>query len=158
MAEAIVRKYRRRDRDAILEITAQSFGGACLDSNIEQHFGAIARTTWQERKQRGIDHDLRHNARHVLVAELDGLVVGYVCTRVYRDMAVGHLANMAVARQYQGRGIGKMLIRASLDHFRRLGLKYARIETLEQNATGRHLYPAFGFKEVGRQIFFFREL
>jgi hypothetical protein len=29
---------------------------------------------------------------------------------------------------------------------------------MEQNDTGKHLYPAFGFKEIGRQIFFFREL
>ena len=28
----------------------------------------------------------------------------------------------------------------------------AKIETLEQNVIGRHLYPAIGFVEVARQI------
>jgi ribosomal protein S18 acetylase RimI-like enzyme len=39
-----------------------------------------------------------------------------------------------------------------LEHFRRNGVECARIETLEQNPIGQHLYPAVGFREVARQI------
>ena len=28
----------------------------------------------------------------------------------------------------------------------------AKIETLEQNTIGRHLYPSLGFREIARQI------
>jgi ribosomal protein S18 acetylase RimI-like enzyme len=65
---------------------------------------------------------------------------------------------MAVASDYQGQGVGKILMRQALSHFREHGMRYARIETLEQNYRGQSLYPAFGFKEVGRQIFYLREL
>jgi hypothetical protein len=34
----------------------------------------------------------------------------------------------------------------------------AKIETLEQNPIGRHLYPALGFREVARQIHFAMDL
>lgn len=153
-----MRRYRRRDRKAILRITEESFEGFCLDENMEKHFGRIADTTWKERKRDGIDYDLRHNPEHVLVAKADGRVVGFVCTRIYRSQATGHIANMAVARDCQGQGVGKILMRHALSHFRKQGMRYARIETLEQNYKGQSLYPAFGFKEVGRQIFYLREL
>jgi ribosomal protein S18 acetylase RimI-like enzyme len=158
MSDVVVRVYRRRDRDAVLRITEESFGDFCLDANMERHFGRIAETTWQQRKREGIEYDLRRNHDHAFVAELGGEVVGYACTRVYREHSTGHVANMAVALGHQNQGIGKLLLQACLDHFRDCGMRYARIETLEQNRRGQHLYPSFGFREIGRQIFYFREL
>ncbi len=158
MTEIIVRKYRKRDRAAVMRITEESFGGMCLDSAMENEFGPIAGTSWQERKRDGIDWDLRHRPEHVLIAEADGEVVGYMCTRLYYDYSIGHIANMAVSSEYQGRGVGKNLMRAALEHFRNCGMRYARIETLESNYKGRSFYPTFGFREVGRQIYYFREL
>lgn len=158
MKDVVVRKYRRSDRQAVLDIVADSFEGYCLESNMEQHFGRIAETSWAERKKNGIDYDLRRHRKHAFVAELGDEVVGFLCSRIYSHISTGHIANLAVASDYQGRGIGKALIRRALEHFREEGMEYARIETLEQNQKGRHLYPAFGFKEIGRQLFFFREL
>jgi len=156
--QILVRPYRRADRAAVLAITEDSFGGFCLEGNIEEHFGRIAGSSWQERKRDGIDFDLRRHAASTFVAEVDGRVVGYVATRIYSSVLTGHIANMAVCRQYQGIGVGKALMRAALDYFRREGMHYARVETLEQNYKGRRFYPAFGFKEIGRQVFYFREL
>ena len=158
MAEARVRRYHRSDRSAVLTITQESFGGVCIEANIEKKFGLIAGSSWQERKRDGIDYDLRRHARQAFVAEVDGKVVGYVSTRLYPGILVGHIANVAVSPEYQGQGIGKKLLAAALDHFRREGMRHARIETLEQNEKGCRLYPAFGFKEVARQIYYFRDL
>ncbi len=156
--EVKIRPYRERDRDRILRITEENFADFCLDCAIEERYGLIAGTSWQERKRSGIEHDLRRYPEHALVAEVGELVVGYVCTRTYRTTSIGHVANMAVDRQFQGRGIGRKLLKAALDHFRECGLKYARVETLEQNFKGRNLYPSVGFEQVGRQVFYFREL
>jgi ribosomal protein S18 acetylase RimI-like enzyme len=65
---------------------------------------------------------------------------------------------MAVAASYQGLGVGKALIGHALEHFRKRGMRYARIETLQQNYKGQKLYPSFGFTEIGRQIYYLREL
>jgi ribosomal protein S18 acetylase RimI-like enzyme len=158
MADVEIRRYRKADLQAVLRITEESFEGFCLDNNMEKLFGLMGNTTWQERKCEGIEYDLKRSAEHTFVAEVDGEVVGYVSNRVYPEHSTGHIANMAVAKDCQSRGIGKMLIRAALDHFRDCGLHYARIETLEQNYKGQKLYPSFGFKEIGRQIFYLREL
>ena len=154
----LVRKFRRADHRAILDITEDSFGGFCLEANMEKHFGPIAGTSWSERKRDGIGYDLRRHPNDTFVAEVDGEVAGYVATRLYSSILTGHVANMAVRRSFQGIGVGKALMRAALDHFRREGMQYARVETLEQNFKGQRFYPGCGFKEIGRQIFYFREL
>ena len=46
----------------------------------------------------------------------------------------------------------------ALQHFRDCGLTHAKIETLEQNATGQHLYTSLGFREVARQIHYVADL
>ena len=158
MSEVSVRKYRRRDRRAVLRITETSFGGFCLDTNMDQHFGGVADTTWQERKRDAIDYDLRRNPEHTFVAVAYGEVVGFICNRLYRDLSIGHIANLAVAEGRQGRGIGKALMRAALDHFRECGMRYSRIETLVENERAQKLYRAFGFTDIGRQIYYMREL
>ncbi len=38
------------------------------------------------------------------------------------------------------------------------GMELARIETLEQNHIGQHLYPKLGFTEFARQIYFAKDL
>ena len=52
----------------------------------------------------------------------------------------------------RGQGLGRQLIEHALAHFRATGMTVAKIETLEQNPIGRHLYPSVGFIEVARQI------
>ena len=49
-------------------------------------------------------------------------------------------------------GLGRRLIEHALAHFRAAGMTVAKIETLEQNPVGRHLYPSVGFIEVARQV------
>jgi ribosomal protein S18 acetylase RimI-like enzyme len=158
LGDVRLRRYRRRDRDAVLRITRESFAGVCLDHNIEQRFGTVQGTTWQERKAAGIESDLSRHPQDAFVAELHGEVVGFVCTRVYRATSTGHIANLAVSPEHRGRGVGRALVEHALEHFRGQGLSFARIETLEQNQVGQHLYPAAGFEEIGRQVFYFQRL
>jgi hypothetical protein len=80
MAEVTIRTYRRADCEAVMRITEESFEGFCMDYYMEQHFGRIAGTTWQERKCDGIEYDLRRHGEHTLVAELDG-EVSATCAR-----------------------------------------------------------------------------
>ena len=159
-AEAVsvrVRKYHRRDREAVLRIAAESFRGVCLDENIEKAFGKTG-ASWQEHKMDTVDYDLEGHTASCLVAEVDGKVVGFACNRLYHNRSVGHMANLAVLEQYQGKGVGKALLGGSLDHFREMGMRFARIETLEQNERGQKFYTSAGFQEVGRQIFYFKKL
>ena len=154
----LVRPFRDSDAEDVLRITVEAFDGVSISQNMEQQFGPVAGVGWQEYKRGDIRHDIGVNAEGVFVAEVDGEVAGYATTRLYGDRLTGHIPNLAVDARFRGRGIGRMLVETVLDYFRRQGMKYARIETLEQNEIGMCFYPSAGFTEVARQVHYFREL
>ena len=156
--DLVIRLVRKGEIARLREITAAVFGGVSLDEAVERRFGRMGGAPWQERKASHIDTDYRIDPRGVLVAEIGGEIVGYVTTSMDLANRVGYIANMAVAAESQGKGVGRRLVEAALDRFRRAGLTGARIATLETNKVGRHLYPAMGFEEVARQIYFYKKL
>ena len=147
-----IRKFRPEDRETLKEITAQTFEEVSIDKNIEEMFGIIAGHNWAQRKVRHIDADIEANADGILLAEENGEIIGYITSRVDQFSKIGGIPNMAVRPGQQGKGIGRKLIEACLDYLREVGMTHARIETLDQNPVGQHLYPACGFVEVARQI------
>lgn len=153
-----IRPYRPEDREILRDITARTFAEVSIDRNIEKQFGLINGTDWVWRKLRHIDGDCDAQPDGVLVAEEDGRVIGYITMRFDEATKVAWIPNMAVEPEFQGRGIGRQLILTALDWARQKGMKYAKIETLAQNPVGQHLYPSCGFKEVARQVHYFREL
>ena len=147
-----IRPFRPGDLEALRQLTVEAFQGVSIDQNLERLFGRIAGHDWRWRKARQIDDDVAVNPEGTFVAEEGGAVVGYVTTRVDAEAGIGQIPNLAVAAGARGHGLGRRLIEHALDYFRGLGLTHARIETLDQNPIGQHLYPALGFREVARQI------
>jgi ribosomal protein S18 acetylase RimI-like enzyme len=153
-----IRTYRPGDLAALCRLTVEAFAGVSLDQNLEARWGPINGQDWRWRKARQIEDDVAVNPEGVFVAEEDGVVVGYVTTRVDQPAGIGQIPNLAVAADQRNQGLGRRLIERALAYFRDLGLTHARIETLEQNPVGRYLYPACGFEEFGRQIHFALDL
>jgi len=149
-----IRRFRPEDREAMVRITIECFDGVSIDQNIERRFGKLGETTWQERKAAQVESEIHLEPRGIFVAEADGQVVGFVTTRLLPRYRTGCIANIAVSKGFQGRGIGKALIDRALAYFREQGLEFARIETLDQNETGKYLYPKLGFQEIARQIYY----
>ncbi len=148
-----IRPYQDGDLQRLIEITTEAFEPVSIDRNIENQLGGpINGRDWRWRKGRHIEDDVVRQREGVFVVEVDSTIVGYITTFSDSDTGVGLIPNLAVDAEYQGAGIGRKLIEFALDHFRSLGLKYARIETLEQNPAGQKLYPSFGFREIARQI------
>ena len=152
----MIRPYRPDDLERLKELTALCFGPVSIDRNIEDRFGTIGGHDWTWRKLRHIDADVAGpNAESVFVWEDDaGDVVGYITGRPDTETRIGWIPNMAVHPQHQGQGIARKLMEHLLDHFRTRGMEVAKIETLDQNPVGSHLYPSVGFEEVARQVHF----
>lgn len=153
-----IRKYQEGDLDAIKEITIICFDGVSMDQNIEKRFGRVGEQDWQFRKARHIDADVAANADGIFVAEVEGVVAGYVSTRVDSVTQIGGIPNLGVLPAYRKQGIGRVLLETAITYLREQGMTYARIETLEQNPIGQHLYPSLGFQEFARQIHFIKPL
>ena len=149
----IIRPYTEADLETLKAITVEAFDSVSLDQNIESQFGPIAGRDWRWRKARHVDWDVGAYGAAIFVAEDEcGEILGYVSTRIDRQAGIGFIPNMAVRAGLRGQGIGRKLIERALQAFRDAGLELAKIETLDQNAVGQHLYPACGFVEVARQI------
>jgi ribosomal protein S18 acetylase RimI-like enzyme len=154
--EPTIRAARAGELEAIVRITGEAFtADSSIDSRIEALIGG---RPWQEVKADVVRQEVQSFPDGCFVAEWERRVVGYVTTTVHAAASRGTIANVAVAKEWQGRGLGRRLIERALEYFREQGLKQAKIETLATNATGQHLYTALGFREVARQIHFIMPL
>lgn len=153
-----IRPYQPEDLPTLKQLTVEAFDGVSIDQGMEQQFGVIHGHDWQWRKARHLDVDVTRDPAGVFVAELDGQIVGCITTWQDREGGIGHIPNIAVAARFRGQGLGRQLIEHAKQHFRSCSLTHAKIETLEQNATGQHLYTSLGFREVSRQIHLVAEL
>ena len=153
-----IRSYHPEDLPSLKRITVEAFDGVSIDQGIEQVFGTLHGHDWQWRKARHLDDDVARDAAGIFVAEENGQVVGCITTWLDRAAGIGHIPNIAIDAGFRGRGFGRQLIEYALRHFKDHGLTHAKIETLEQNSTGQHLYTSLGFREVARQIHLVAEI
>jgi len=151
-APITVRPARPEDIDAIIAITKQVFGPNALECHIARMLDTHGPVSWIDIKAQDLRRELIAGCAVCFVAEMGGRIVGYATNYINQLASRGTIANLAVSAECQGRGVGRLLLERSIDRFRELGLKQAKIETLECNQAGQHLYPSVGFQEVARQI------
>lgn len=147
-----IRHYRPEDLATLRQITIDSFGSVALDQMVEEKLGQWNERDWKARKADHIDDDCLANPEGCFVAERDGVILGYITTRVDSLNQRGRIPNMAVVEAARGLGLGRRLILHALEFMREQGMKVAQIETMASNAIGQHLYPSCGFQEIGRQV------
>jgi ribosomal protein S18 acetylase RimI-like enzyme len=156
--DILIRPYQTVDLADLKRLTLDGFNGIAIDQMVEKEFGELQGHDWRWRKARHIDEDVAANPSGVFIAEAEGNVVGYITTRIDREIGKGRIPNLAVDATARGQGLGRRLIEHALGYFREQGMAYAMIETMAYNEVGNHLYPSCGFKEVGRQIHFAMKL
>ena len=84
----------------------------------------------------------------ILVAELDGRVVGCVAIVPEGDGAAYELSKMAVVPELRGRGTGRQLLQAAIECARGLGAESLFLGSSTKLAPALHLYEALGFVHV----------
>lgn len=83
-----------------------------------------------------------------------GAVVGYVVG--WFAGGDGEIANVAVAAEARGQGIGGQLLDAALETAGRAGSDAVHLEVRESNAPAQALYASRGFVPVGRRRAYYR--
>ena len=130
MSDPVIRFMRLKDVDQVAALEKATFARPWSRESFRQEL-------------------TRNVAARYLVAEQDGRVVGYAGAWIILDES--HITNIAVADEYRGRGIGKLLTRALLQYLSNLGACYATLEVRVSNERAQNLYKSLGFVSVGKR-------
>jgi ribosomal protein S18 acetylase RimI-like enzyme len=87
------------------------------------------------------------------VWEEEGKIVGNIT--VQRADKFGNrwqIANVAVAPQFRGRGIARVLMARALEHVEESHGRWAVLQVYDKNTVARNLYDRMGFEVVGGQM------
>ncbi|GIX32824.1 MAG: ribosomal-protein-alanine acetyltransferase [Lysobacterales bacterium] len=83
------------------------------------------------------------------VIELDGMIVGYgLFSLVFEEC---HLLNLCIDPDYQGRGLGRLLLRRLCRIASGGGAERVYLEVRPSNEVALGLYRSEGFREIGRR-------
>ncbi len=89
-----------------------------------------------------------------VVEEEGGKPVGFACIHTgwwdRVESQTGELHEIVVRREYQGKGLGKMLLQKCLEYAREKGRDRVTLWVGERNMVARNWYKREGFEEIGR--------
>ena len=137
-----IRAASAADADAICRIYNQGIRDRVATLETEER-------TPEERAQWLETRSPRHP---VLVAEADGLVVGWASLNVFNARrAYDHVADVSlyVEREWRGRGVGRRLLEALVARAIELAYHKLVLAAFPWNAAGMRAYGRAGFREVG---------
>lgn len=104
--------------------------------------------TWIEKSCNG-------NADLVLVAEIEGMPVGYISCHLLSQVS-GRLGLVGVNADYHGRRLGQSLVNASLRWFVERGRARVTVVTQGRNCRSQRLYQRCGFLTKSIQLWYHR--
>lgn len=130
MPKIVIRKMRKSDLNTVSEL-------AMLANPF----------TTKEKYRKHILDELKENPDLSFVAVENGRVVGYVQAEVRNDQAV--LEDIAVAKEYQGKSVGKRLLDKELKALKRKGARMVRAEVHYKCASAIPFYYKHNFRITG---------
>lgn len=92
-------------------------------------------------------NELANGHHYVVATDDDGSVLGYAGIAVGRGEA--WINNLAVRRDAQRRGIGRVLLDQLIEEARRHQAKQVLLEVAVENAAAQALYGGYGFEAIG---------
>jgi [ribosomal protein S18]-alanine N-acetyltransferase len=93
--------------------------------------------------------------RRYIVAEADGRIVGYAGLMCVQPIA--DVQTIAVAPEYEGRGIGTAMLTELIAEARRRGAQDVLLEVRADNPRAQALYRRFGFEQIHVRPRYYRD-
>ena len=145
MKNILIRKATKSDLPAIRRLLAELISAMddteCIDIRIPLR-------TWE--------HLLKDARSHFLVAATKGTPVGFIHFTVRQTVLhrspSAMIDELVVTKEYQGRGVGKQMVLATIEKCKQLGCCEVEVSTEKTNVKARKFYRKCGFDK--REILF----
>jgi ribosomal protein S18 acetylase RimI-like enzyme len=105
----------------------------------------------QWNKDEGILGPAIFETPYFVVAELDGVLVGYAFATTHFDGRLVHLVRIAVLPAIQGQQVGVRLLAEVIEFAHARGADLLTLNTQVHNSGAQRLYEWFGFRRTGEQ-------
>jgi len=142
MSNIFIREARESDLPTIVKLAVELIESMESKEDIDLH-----------RILGNCQNLLKDTNSHILVAEVDGAIVGFINFTTRRTLLhagfSGLIDELAVNKNYRGREIGKQLVYAAIEKCKHLGCCEVEVSTEVTNTTARRFYKSCGFEERG---------
>jgi GNAT superfamily N-acetyltransferase len=141
MKDILVRKAKKSDLPAIKKLLAELVSAMddteCIDLRIPL---------------KTLERLLKDAGSHFLVATAQGTPVGFIHFTVRQTVLhrspSALIDELVVTKEYQGKGIGKQLVLATIERCKRLGCCEVEVSTEQTNVKAREFYKKCGFNKT----------
>ncbi len=131
--QALLRRGRIGDLDVLVALETQFF------------------TPDHRISRRGFRHFVASPKSTLVVAEVEGKVVGCALVNYRRGSELARIYTIAVATEFRRRGIARQLLAAAEQSARKRGCRIMRLEVRADDAGAIALYEASGYSRFGKR-------
>lgn len=142
--------YRDEYRDQIIELSIRAWTPVfpLTEADVPAFvYDAFYPDGWEVRQRADIETILNDEPDSVDVAVVNGVPVGWVCTRIHPEDSMGEIYVLAVDPDRQRAGVARMLMARSYERAAAAGARLIMVETGDDrgHAPARAAYEADGF-------------
>jgi ribosomal protein S18 acetylase RimI-like enzyme len=150
-----LRKPRKSDASSIAAISIEVWIGTYLKRGVSAAFADFALNAFTSAKSEALISD---PSQFVLVSENQEGIDGFIRVTSGSKAPIDGCSEMEISTLYvqprhHGKGIGKQLLNAALQHCREKGIASVWLATNSENAPAIAFYLAQGFEHVGETHF-----
>ncbi|MFO1033061.1 MAG: GNAT family N-acetyltransferase [Hyphomicrobiales bacterium] len=147
-----IRHYRESDKSAVIDVLRDLFASESTHYDRMRAPGEIGAAYVED-----LQRESEKSRGAMLVAELDGAVVGYCTLHTHRSSEgdtdeifyeYAHIGDFVVRSICRGNGIGTQLMQRCEEIVRNAGIKWLRLTVGAANHRGRQFYERAGFNEL----------
>jgi GNAT superfamily N-acetyltransferase len=151
-----IRHGNRQDAGLLAELGARTFNETFATDNSAEDMAAYIAASFNAAQQMA---ELADPASTFLIAEAGGAAAGYAQLHAGEPVEgveganAVELVRLYALREWLGRGVGQVLMRACLDEARKAGHRTIWLGVWERNARAQAFYRKWNFRTVGEHVF-----
>jgi ribosomal protein S18 acetylase RimI-like enzyme len=151
-----IRLAAAEDYEPLEKMVIEAFEPITWQKKLDEWIGPLNGRDWRARWQARLRHIFA--TQIVLVGQCEGELAAMATATIDAQAALGFIDVLAVGRGFQGRGLGRAMLRGMMEHLKQRGCNYVNLDCLCNNDAGNALYSSEGFEEVARHIRWFRKI